>query len=788
VAFVQKFFTSFGKYADGETRTGELNRLWYDSVTNTMRIGDGTPGGKIVSGAGLGSSVHEGDTPPSSPKAGDMWWNSTDGRLYIYFDNNWVDASPDVGQDLSNYATKTYVTNAINGIVDDDSTYVTETFVNTAITAVQDRLKSLNNLHTVVLDNTGVTTFGGDAVPSNPSYSLGTLEKPWKDVVVTDGSLIMKDSNPGVDPLYWANHLGYATLSRGGLKVRDNTNTFEIFQLDPTGRLLLKSTQPINTTTAAFDLVGNTTGTVIDPYNLGVMIHSTGVQDKPNRTYADGIGTGAYAAFIGRRARGTADVPTAVQADDIIVRFGGNAYGDTIGLQSVSNVRIDMIATENQTDTARGTAMKFYTTLNGTTVTEPTAVLDYNGLDFSFATSGDVGITFRDSTRLTTFPGQAGQDGKYLKVVGTTMTWADIPAPAGAVIFKGTWNANTNSPAIADSTGTQGWEWIVGTAGTQDLGNGNITFAVGDLVIHDGTHYQLVQATGTAQVNADWNAISGVSQILHKPTLATVATSGSYTDLINKPTIPAAQINVDWNATSGVAQILNKPTIPGAQVQSDWTQANNTYPDYIKNKPTIPAAQIQSDWNQTDNGSLDFIKNKPSIPSAYTLPTATTSVLGGVKVDGTTITISGGVITAAAAVPYTLPQATTSVLGGIKIGTGLSIDGSGVVSTSQVQTIRNAGAVNTLTIDFNTDEIVTVQPTGTLNITLSNYKIGKVVRVYVVLNSAQTVNLGVNGRINTNVGGTSIPSSGVKNAPQTMFVNYTCLSNLAQDCFAQVVQ
>lgn len=42
--------------------------------------------------------------------------------------------------------------------------------------------------------------------------------------------------------------------------------------------------------------------------------------------------------------------------------------------------------------------------------------------------------------------------------------------------------------------------------------------------------------------------------------LATVATSGSYNDLSNKPTIPAAQVNADWNASSGVAQILNKPT------------------------------------------------------------------------------------------------------------------------------------------------------------------------------------------------------------------------------------
>ena len=44
--------------------------------------------------------------------------------------------------------------------------------------------------------------------------------------------------------------------------------------------------------------------------------------------------------------------------------------------------------------------------------------------------------------------------------------------------------------------------------------------------------------------------------------LSEVATSGSYDDLSNKPTIPAAQVNSDWNATSGVAQILNNPTIP----------------------------------------------------------------------------------------------------------------------------------------------------------------------------------------------------------------------------------
>lgn len=53
--------------------------------------------------------------------------------------------------------------------------------------------------------------------------------------------------------------------------------------------------------------------------------------------------------------------------------------------------------------------------------------------------------------------------------------------------------------------------------------------------------------------------------------LATVATSGSYNDLLNKPTIPAAQVNSDWDASSGVAQILNKPDLSFAINPADIT-------------------------------------------------------------------------------------------------------------------------------------------------------------------------------------------------------------------------
>ena len=63
------------------------------------------------------------------------------------------------------------------------------------------------------------------------------------------------------------------------------------------------------------------------------------------------------------------------------------------------------------------------------------------------------------------------------------------------------------------------------------------------------------------------------------------------------------------------------------------------------------------------------------------LPIATTSTLGGVKVDGTTITITAdGTISGAST--YVLPTASTSTLGGVKIdGTTITIDNNGVISS-----------------------------------------------------------------------------------------------------------
>lgn len=124
--------------------------------------------------------------------------------------------------------------------------------------------------------------------------------------------------------------------------------------------------------------------------------------------------------------------------------------------------------------------------------------------------------------------------------------------------------------------------------------------------------------------------------------LKTVAFSGSYTDLTDKPTIPtatsdlvndsdfvsdASYVHTDENFTSAEKTKLSGIEA-GAEVnvQSDWNEADNTADDYIKNKPSIPTNT--SDLNNDSgfltsadvstvaiSGDYDDLLNKPTIPT-----------------------------------------------------------------------------------------------------------------------------------------------------------------------------
>lgn len=198
-------------------------------------------------------------------------------------------------------------------------------------------------------------------------------------------------------------------------------------------------------------------------------------------------------------------------------------------------------------------------------------------------------------------------------------------------------NTGTSSAAVFDfyiPKGEKGEQGVPGRDGANGTNgkDGAIQYTAGSGIKIEGN---TISAIGGGS-GGEWGYITGniadqtdLQQEFAKYTpsagLATVATTGAYSDLSGTPSIPAAQVNSDWNATTGVAEILNKPTIPDAQIQSDWDQSDNTKVDYIKNKPTIPTvnnATLTITSNGTSAGT--FTANASTdVTIALTSPTIT---------------------------------------------------------------------------------------------------------------------------------------------------------------------
>jgi hypothetical protein len=85
---------------------------------------------------------------------------------------------------------------------------------------------------------------------------------------------------------------------------------------------------------------------------------------------------------------------------------------------------------------------------------------------------------------------------------------SSITNAIGALNFKGTWDANANSPALASSVGTKGDYYVVGTAGATNL-NGISNWGVGDLATFNGSVWQRVE--GGADLNGVNLTVSGTS-------------------------------------------------------------------------------------------------------------------------------------------------------------------------------------------------------------------------------------------------------------------------------------
>ena len=179
----------------------------------------------------------------------------------------------------------------------------------------------------------------------------------------------------------------------------------------------------------------------------------------------------------------------------------------TIGLATASNTQLGGVKVDNSTITISSGVISAaqYTLPAANTSTLGGVIVPITANSGLTNSSGTIRLVQATTTQLG-----------GVKVDGTTITIAaggQISAVfAGAITFVGAWNAATNSPALANGSGTNGNEYICSAAGTVNFGNGNITFSVGDAVIYNGTLNQWIRIpASSALANLTFATSGGVS-------------------------------------------------------------------------------------------------------------------------------------------------------------------------------------------------------------------------------------------------------------------------------------
>ncbi|WP_303711285.1 hypothetical protein [Phascolarctobacterium succinatutens] len=239
----------------------------------------------------------------------------------------------------------------------------------------------------------------------------------------------------------------------------------------------------------------------------------------------------------------------------------------------------------------------------------------------------------------------------------------------------------------------------------------------GDLPTTGGGIVPIAMGGTGATTTAGARANLGVSATTD---YAAVAFSGAYDDLTGKPAIPTATgdltnnsgyitnsalkgyvksvngvtpdssgdvtISVSGGGSSGGSYTLptaSSSTLGGVKIGSGLTINTSGVLSADVTSSTLTAYAKTADLSAVaKSGSYNDLTNKPTIPSAYTLPAASSSVMGGVKV-GNNISVTSGTISVT-------KNNVTSALG----YTPATTNDTSLTGTTTVQTLTVSSALN----------------------------------------------------------------------------------------------
>ena len=354
----------------------------------------------------------------------------------------------------------------------------------------------------------------GDILPQvSSSYSLGSISQPWKAIYVQSGSINIQSDIPGGANAELINLGGDVSIQSAGFRVVSGSYT--PFRVDPTGRTrLIVPNIPANDI-GAFSIIGNTSGSYQGVTNAGGLLHLTSNDGQSSRITSDAFGTAANAAYVGRKARGTAASPLPVQSGDILTRLSsigwtGPEYGFTMSSSLITApTSIDVVALENYTTSSFGSRFNFYNVPSASTVRTLSAQIDTTGITIPSSSR----LFGTASWALNTVSASYAQTASYVtssNIVGTVLSSSYALTASHALNVQ---IVNTGSFATTGSNTFRGNQTISGSITT----SGSLTVN-GPAIFND----QTVQITGSL-------LITGSGYINGLPILTSANTS-SFTD------------------------------------------------------------------------------------------------------------------------------------------------------------------------------------------------------------------------------------------------------------------
>ena len=440
------------------------------------------------------------------------------------------------------------------------------------------------------------------------------------------------------------------------------------------------------------------------------------------------------------------------------------------------------------------------------------------------------GVEFGDETVQTTAGIPLTQKGASSGVatlgIDGKLTAAQIPTSlSGAVVFKGVWNATTNTPALSDTTPAgliAGWEYIVEVGGTRDIGDGSKVFVSGDFVIYDGTHWKQVpsgnlftsltggggitvsQSTGAMILGSTATPLSNVSTIVSRDS------SGNFAaNVITANLTGVVTGSVSGNAgsvTNGVYTIGDQSiggtktftsTISGSVSGNAGTVTNGVYTNGSYANPAwiTSLAASKVGLGSVENTALSTWAGSSNITTVGTLTnlSVTNKITGSISgnADG-----SAGSVAAANITGTTLASnVVTSSLTTVGTLTNLAIATNGTITTPRIVIndggLRTVSGGTTLTINFATDSIILwTAPTGTAVITLSNYTAGAQVKLIIALTTSRDITFGIASTALSSTGADNWNGAGggaIDITNTAVHLEYTCITALAAGCYVKAI-